>query len=129
MTTTTQRSAYRLLQQLETCRATVISLTKLEPVLRAAVEGKTIQVLGSGSWHDDDTLSLTGAPETYRVKPEVQTVKSRRYLYRLGNPGRACVGSAVQGVTLDPTSIQILNDFIAWIDDDWVTHEVPEVAK
>ena len=124
MTTTTQTNARRELAHLKT------RMEAFGPLLQAAADGKTIQYrrFDSEPWEDGSALNFSAPPQCYRVKPEVQAVQSRRYLCRI--PGSVpSVGVCVLGQTLGPTSIQQESSFLGWIDHDWVTHEVPEVAK
>ena len=66
----TQENAKALLASLQEYRARVEKLTKLEPILQAAAEGKAIQVFGktSKAWYTDHHLAFDGVTVEYRVK-------------------------------------------------------------
>lgn len=62
----------------------------------------------------------------YRIKPEVKTIKYRRYLWR--NTG-GCPNVFVLNegdASPSPAAIERISEFIRWIDDEWqeVSYEV-----
>ena len=42
----------------------------LLPIIQAWAEGKNIQFLSDGEWHDIDQADFTCYPDKYRIKPE-----------------------------------------------------------
>lgn len=43
---------------------------ELLPIIQAWVEGKNIQFLSDGEWHDINQADFTCYPDKYRIKPE-----------------------------------------------------------
>lgn len=43
---------------------------ELLPIIRAWAEGKNIQFLSDGEWHDINQADFTCYPDKYRIKPE-----------------------------------------------------------
>lgn len=43
---------------------------KLLPIIQAWAEGKNIQFLSDGKWHDINQADFTCYPDKYRIKPE-----------------------------------------------------------
>ena len=43
---------------------------KLLPIIQAWAEGKNIQFLSDGEWHDINQADFTFYPDKYRIKPE-----------------------------------------------------------
>ena len=43
---------------------------ELLPIIQAWAEGKNIQFLSDGEWHDIDQADFTCYPDKYRIKPE-----------------------------------------------------------
>ena len=43
---------------------------ELLPIIRALAEGKNVQFLSDGEWHDINQADFTCYPDKYRIKPE-----------------------------------------------------------
>lgn len=43
---------------------------QLLPIIQAWAEGKNVQVLSDGEWHDINQADFTCYPDKYRIKPE-----------------------------------------------------------
>ena len=50
---------------------------ELLPIIQAWAEGKNIQFLSDGEWHDINQADFTCYPDKYRIKPEYRPFKTQ----------------------------------------------------
>lgn len=93
----------------------------LLPIIKAYSEGKTIQIQSLDdklTWTDLAWPNFVCDVKRYRIKP---VVKYRRFLFkiteRLYNVNTCCSEE-------DVNPVEILPNFVRWIDTDWVTENV-----
>lgn len=95
-----------------------------DAVIRAWLDGKTIQVYYSDEWLDSQPIHGTNCiplfhPQLqYRIKPTV--LKYRKYIYN--NGGRPSI--TLISPFFSPENIEADPRFIRWIDTEWQEVEV-----
>lgn len=119
----TQDRAQALLSQLALQERSIARLKKLEPILKAAAEGKTIQWQLRGEWVIDHSLTFSDDPTQYRIKPEV--VRTKRFWWKSAvNPGQPALVRIVDEIDEQQEPRESWKGFISWIDTEWQEHEV-----
>lgn len=102
---------------------------ELLPVMQAYAEGKQVQGRHPDEveWRDLPDPSFNSQEMLYRVKPEPEkSIPYRRFLVRQSS-GHVMV--CITWASKDSDAPQPKHSgFIAWIDTEWQTHEVPEQA-
>lgn len=92
----------------------------LLPIFSAFAHGKTIQYqVCDGSWQDIHDPDFSGA--FYRVKPDPIILKYRRYIWKEPNGYHIASVSSNSGLSI--SDIEYMDDFVWWIDKDWISYE------
>ena len=98
------------------------------PIVKALIEGKTIQMFSSlrQVWDDSPNVKFSLGADRYRIKPEPEKVRSRRFIWRY----QSCNGpTPYVGVASDDEGVidaENLDGFVRWIDTDWQEVELQE---
>ena len=95
----------------------------LLPVLTAYAQGKTIQCqdMSDDRWFDIIYATFDGPVELYRVKPDPIILKYRRYIWKDPNGWHITSLSSLSGIS--SINVENMEEFVRWIDTDWVTYE------
>ena len=94
----------------------------LLPILTAFAEGKTIQRWnGVGVWFDSCVVTLDSPAECYRIKPDPIILKYRRYIWKDPNGWHITSLSSLSGIS--SINVENMEEFVRWIDNDWITYE------
>lgn len=97
---------------------------QLLPIIQAFADGKKIQFYQETTeqWEDVQKPAFSFAPSRYRIKPNKETVTYRIGIYRSKSDKKPYVIAAMS--VADVREIESWDDFIRWIDPDWITEEV-----
>ena len=129
----TKDKAKQLLERLALNRPVIEHLTALEPILKAAAEGKRIQYLLEGndkaaSWVTGHELSFSDPAAQYRIGPEIRRTKRFWWKSTLEVAFRYTSPYVLVVVTEEEQAQEPRENwagFIGWIDTDWQEHEIP----
>jgi len=92
------------------------------PLLAAYAQGKRIQYTYDGKiWEDTCNISFTSPISWYRVKPDPIILKYRRYIWKDPNGWHITSLSSLSGIS--SINVENMEEFVRWIDTDWVTYE------
>jgi len=91
----------------------------LLPIVEALAQGKTIQALHNGVWHDVSCPALNLAPEVYRIKPQptyrpfasVDEFKPHRDKWIKTISVGGCQSRIFK---VEPKGVQIIGRYVAW---------------
>lgn len=93
----------------------------LLPIFVAFAQGKTVQYQTRDGWMDVVNLPFVFNPEKYRVKPDPIILKYRRYIWK--EPNGYHIATFSLNSDLSISDIEHMDDFVRWIDNDWISYE------
>lgn len=132
--TPVQINAQNKLTMLRNVQSTLDQYGPMREVLEAAAAGKPILFHNDKKvWEDGKDCDFSAPASCYRIKPPV--VRSRRYLASVPSPEPCsdpaarqtivCTATDLPGYATPESIVKHQPNFIAWIDSDWVEHEIP----
>ena len=99
---------------------------ELLPIITAFAEGKQIQctnISDTGWLNLDKNPVFCLSPDQYRIKPEPFILKYRRFIWKNHTGWHISAFSSDLGFSSIDIENEYGEDFVRWIDNDWVEYE------